>query len=62
MKYRGPVVGTHMGRPIFESLEEQDNIYIFDRLAHCDADECSLDELKDNEIFVQPGLIYRQAS
>ncbi len=54
-------VGTHFGKPIFESIINDDKHYIFDRLAECDADGCPLDQLDKNEVLIRPGLIYRQA-
>ena len=58
----GPAIGTHLGKPIYESVEQQGNKYIFDRIAECDRDGCPLDQLKKGELLFQPGLIYRQAS
>jgi len=38
-----------------------DREYVFDRIAECDAEGCSLDQLKKNEVLIRPGLIYRPA-
>lgn len=58
---RVPTVGTLFGKPIFESIISDDKRYVFDRLAECDAEGCTLDQLEANEILIRPGLIYRQA-
>jgi hypothetical protein len=60
MHYQGPVIGDFMGRPIFKSLEQSGTAYEFDRLANCDADGCFIQDLKNSELFVKPGLIYRR--
>jgi hypothetical protein len=48
-----------MGKPIFESIEVQDSTYVFDRIARYEDDEFPLDRLSENELLVEPGLIYR---
>jgi hypothetical protein len=56
----GTPIGTHLGRPIFSTVEtEEGKKYVFDRLAECDHDGCPLDQLARNEILFRPGLIYR---
>ncbi len=60
MHYMGPVIGDFMGKPIFQSLEQSGASYEFDRVASCDADEFFIQDLKDSELFVVPGLIYRR--
>lgn len=60
MHYLGPVIGDFMGKPIFQSLEQSGTSYEFDRLATCNADECYIQDLKNSELFVRPGLIYRR--
>ena len=57
----GPPTGTHLGKPIFSTIESDNGKFIFDRLAECDRDGCPLDQLKKNELLFQPGLIYRPA-
>ena len=54
-----PSIGHYMGRPIFESIEVQNEAYIFDRIAQYVDDGYPLDQLKQNELLVEPGLIYR---
>jgi hypothetical protein len=49
-----------MGKPIFESIQVQDEPYVFDRIARYVDDEFPLDQLGNNEVLVEPGLIYRQ--
>ncbi len=58
----GRAIGSHLGKPIYESFKDQGVIYIFDRVAQCDAEGCPLDQVKQGELLVNPGLIYRQAS
>lgn len=58
----GRAIGSHLGKPIYESITDQDVTYIFDRLAECDTEGCPLDQVKRGELLLQPGLIYRQAS
>lgn len=59
----GPAIGSHLGKPIYESITEQGGRrYVFDRLAKCDRDGCPLDQLRKNELLLNPGLIYRKAS
>jgi len=57
----GPPIGTHLGKPIFSTIESENGKFIFDRLAECDRDGCPLDQLKKDELLFQPGLIYRPA-
>lgn len=60
MSHRGHhAIGNYMGKPIFESIEVQDDTYIFDRIAQYKSDEFPLDQLSANELLVEPGLIYR---
>ena len=58
----GRPIGSHLGKPIYESIQEQDATYVFDRLAKCDAEGCPLDQVKKNELLLNPGLIYKKAS
>jgi hypothetical protein len=51
-----------MGKPIYESFQEQETRYVFDRLAKCDDEGCPLDQVKTGELLVTPGLIYKKAS
>ena len=51
-----------MGKPIYESFQEQDRKYVFDRLAKCDDEGCPLDQVKEGELLINPGLIYKKAS
>lgn len=57
----GRAIGSHLGKPIYESIKEQDTTYIFDRLAQCDAEGCPLDQVKKDELLLNPGLIYKKA-
>ena len=59
MSHRVNAIGTYLGKPIFESIELQDEPYVFDRIAQYEDDEFPLDRLSENEVLVEPGLIYR---
>jgi hypothetical protein len=59
VSHRGNAIGTYLGKPIFESIELQDEPYVFDRIAQYEDDEFPLDRLSENEVLVEPGLIYR---
>lgn len=59
MSHHGHAIGSYMGKPIFESIEVQDDTYVFDRIAQYEDDEFPLDRLSANELLVEPGLIYR---
>jgi hypothetical protein len=52
-------IGNYLGKPIFESIEVQDEPYVFDRIARYEGDGFPLDNLKEKEVLVEPGLIYR---
>ena len=58
----GRAIGSHLGKPIYESFQEQDTKYVFDRLAKCDTEGCPLDQVKGDELLINPGLIYKKAS
>jgi len=60
VSHHGHAIGNYLGRPIFESIELQDESYVFDRIAEYEDDEFPLDRLSANEVLVEPGLIYRQ--
>ncbi len=53
-------IGQYMGKPIFETIEVQNEPYVFDRIAEYIDDGFPLDQLSQNEVLVEPGLIYRQ--
>jgi len=57
----GKPIGSHLGKPIYETIEADGLKYVFDRLAECDDDGCPLDQLNKNEVLFRPGLIYRAA-
>jgi hypothetical protein len=59
VSHRGNSIGNYFGKPIFESIEVQDEPYVFDRIAQYEDDEFPLDRLSENELLVEPGLIYR---
>ena len=59
MSQNGHAIGNYLGKPIFESIEVQDDTYVFDRIAQYEDDEFPLDRLSENELLVEPGLIYR---
>lgn len=57
----GPRIGSHLGKPIYKSIERNGYRYEYDRLAWCNEEGCPLDQLASNEVLFKPGLIYRQA-
>ena len=57
----GPAIGTHLGKPIFSTIESEEGVSKFDRLAECDRDGCPLDQLQKDELMFNPGLIYKTA-
>ena len=59
MSHRFNAIGNYLGKPIFESIEVQDEPYVFDRIARYEDDGFPLDGLSENEVLVEPGLIYR---
>ena len=58
----GPSIGTHLGKPIYKSIEANGIKYHYDRKAECDTEGCPLQQLASNEILFNPGLIYKKAS
>lgn len=58
----GPTVGSHLGKPIFQTIESDGIKYSFERMAECDMDGCPLQQLAANEVMFNPGLIYTKAS
>ena len=57
----GPTVGSHLGKPIFKSIESEGVKYDFERKAECDRDGCPLQQLAANEVMFNPGLIYSKS-
>jgi len=58
----GPAIGSHLGKIIYKSFQEDNIKYIFDRLAQCDTEGCPLDQVRRDEVLLAPGLIYKKAS
>lgn len=58
----GPAIGSHLGKTIYASIQEENARYVFDRLAKCDTEGCPLDQLHTNEMLLEPGLIYKQSA
>lgn len=56
----GKPIGSHLGKPIYESIEDNELKYVFDRLAEGDTDGYPLDQLEANELLLNPGLIYKK--
>jgi hypothetical protein len=54
-------VGNYLGQPIYETITSRDGTYIFDRIAENIDGEFPLDQLKEDELLIRPGLIYRPA-
>lgn len=61
LRTHGPTIGFHLGKPIFESICQDDTKYVFDRIAQCDSDGCPLSQLEKDELLLKPGLIYKEA-
>ncbi|HFD78801.1 MAG TPA: hypothetical protein ENK05_00225 [Gammaproteobacteria bacterium] len=59
MSDHGHTIGNYLGKPIFESIELREEDYVFDRIARYEDDEFPLDRLSEDEVLVEPGLIYR---
>jgi len=53
-------VGSYLGKPIYESIQEKNHRFIFVRIATADADGYPLNQLGPEEILFTPGLIYRK--
>ena len=58
----GPAIGSHLGKPIYETFSSNGIEYVFDRIAECDQDGCPLQQLAKNELMLKSGLIYKAAS
>ncbi len=58
----GPRIGSYLGKPIFETIQDPNGTFIFDRIAHCVDNEFPLDQLASNERLFGAGLIYRQSA
>lgn len=58
----GPTIGSHLGKPIFQTIESEGIKYNFERMAECDTDGCPLQQLAANEVLFNPGLIYKRVS
>ena len=56
----GPRIGSHLGKPIYQTIESDGDKFEYNRLAECDEDGCPLDQLERNEVLMVPGLIYRK--
>ena len=58
----GKAIGSHLGKTIYNSIQDDNATYIYDRIAQCEPDgACPLDQLSKNELLIEPGLIYKQA-
>ena len=55
-------LGDYLGHPIYQTIESQNSLYVFDRIAENIDGEFPLDQLNKNELLVMPGLIYRPKS
>lgn len=58
----GPTVGSHLGKPIFQTIESEGIKYNFVRMATCDSDGCPLQQLAANEVMFEQGLIYQKVT
>lgn len=56
----GPVIGTYKGHPIHEGYRESDVRFTYDRILVVEKNgEVDIRQLKDGELAVPPGLVYR---
>ena len=53
-------VGTYLGKAIRKTIEEDGNVFQYDRVAECDNDGCPLDQLNKDEVMLKAGLIYKR--
>lgn len=58
----GPSIGSHLGKPIYQSIESDGVKYNYDRMAEPDTEGYPLQQLDNNEMLFNPGLIYKKAS
>jgi hypothetical protein len=58
----GPSIGTHLGKPIYKSIESDGVKYDYARKAERDTEGYPLQQLANNEILFNSGLIYKEAS
>lgn len=57
-----PIIGSHLGRPIYKTLKQDGSEYTFDRIAESDDDGWyHLTQLAPKELLLKNGLIYRAA-
>lgn len=57
----GPTVGSHLGKPIFQTIESDGIKYNFERMANGDSDGYfPLQQLAANEVMFKQGLIYKK--
>ena len=56
---RNTLVGDFLGQPIYQTIESQNVLYVFDRIAENIDGEFPLDQLNKDELLLKPGLIYR---
>ncbi len=52
-------VGKYLGQPIYKTIQSNNGIYEFDRIARNIDGEFPLDQLNKDEVLIRPGLIYR---
>ncbi len=56
----GRPIGSHLGKPIYETITTDEQKFEYVRLATCDSDGCPLYQLETNEVMFNPGLIYKR--
>lgn len=60
VKY-GQKIGSHLGKPIYNTITSDGVNYKYVRLANCEDDGgVPLNQLAKNEVLFQPGLIYQR--
>jgi len=61
-KKYGKCIGSYLGKPIYETIDDQQEQYTFDRIAKTDPynDGFPLNSLGRDEVLFNPGLIYKK--
>ena len=61
-KKYGKRIGFYLGKPIYETIDDQQEQYTFDRIAKSDDndDGFPLNQLDSDEVLFVPGLIYKK--
>lgn len=56
-------IGTHLGKPIPAYIDTETGRYRFDRVAYANKrGQVPLAQMRNDEVVITPGLIYRKGS